>query len=135
MLTWKRTSEDSRNLQIINPEKFKKEGFERLVETFYNASSVAPNERLMKELVEIHENPGCAVFSCSGDLRSGYVGLNRWCITDSPRDQHGVLPARALWRFIFQKGGVVPPKLAGPPGNGPLELIEREWDTWYLKIS
>mgnify|MGYP001329327664 CR=1 FL=1 len=131
MLIYERVSETSRSLRLTNPESLDKAEYKRLLSRFEGAAG-NPNKKLVANLRKFGDDPENANLPCDGDLRAGYVGLNRWCLTDAPKFESGRIPAEKLWKFLFNE---FPTTLAGAPGSGSLVLREGAWNDWYERVS
>ena len=132
--TWKRISDNSRDLRLANPEQFNQGMYAQLVREFISAAK-RMNSGLQQNLIQLQSDLTNAILKGDGDKRAGYLGLNRWCFTQSRRDQKGVEPAQRLWSFLF--GEEEPTRLAELANGktGMIEVSEDVWSKWYEKIS
>ena len=132
-LIWKRVSEDSRDLQLVNPEAFGKVEYLRTLKKFSGIAGTKLGGDLEKNLEAIGKQPEQAVLTFRGN-RLGYDGLNRWCTTEGSRfTDDEVFAACKVWKILF--GQENPPILVKPAGRTGLDIIEHAWNSWYEMVS
>jgi hypothetical protein len=136
MLNWQ-VNKFSKDLNLVNPEDFDKEKFRELLSNFKNSAKKIDQD-LLACLQSLGDNPESAIFyfEIGRNLRAGYIGLNRWCMTEGSAFQKGASAASEIWKFLFNE---YPTKLADPPPppgkRGEPVVDEKALAEWLKRIS
>ncbi len=131
MLIWQRKN-GGRDLYLDDSCELPVEEFEECRKNFFTAANNAVDKNLREALIEF---PQRRVLTCDErNLRSGYIGLYRRCVTTQKKYKGSQAEANMLWRFLF--GPLPVASLAEDPAyKGASLLVDSEaWELWFEKL-
>jgi len=141
-LYWKRISNSSIDLLLVNFNDFDIDKFNNLLHEFRMITEGRkpddPINTVIKPLMEWRND------AIHGEIRPvplkhckkrwGYGTLLRWCISEGSQVSAQVRDsARDLWKFFF--GSPIPEYYKPERPKGKNVLDRNQWDEWYKQIS
>jgi 5-methylcytosine-specific restriction endonuclease McrA len=136
MLIWYRRG-TSKDLYVDPQFSLSESEYCGRLSAFYNAVT-GVRSRVKAKLREALDNfPEQRMLTCQeNDLRKGYIGLYRWCVTENSRDKQAQQEARKLWHYLFGPLPEQEERLAdAPPTGEKLRLNADAWQLWIESID
>ncbi len=132
MLIWQRKN-GGRDLYLDDSCELPVEEFKTCCNKFFSAGDKTKGNVYEKLQEALNEFPQRRVLTCDErDLRGGYIGLYRRCVTPHGTFKQTWPEAKELWEFLF---GPLPAEILAESHKGVPLVNSRVWNRWVETVT